>query len=219
MKKLLSFLLVLCLCASAMVMLSACDEGDAKGNFEELNEEEWEAALSAPNFENVTVKYEYTQEGAFMKQVMKTTKTGVYRSIEVYASEDAETPMNKDDVYFDGENAKTQRNLFLQTFLGIVADKDNFEFDEEAKLYKADDVEVRIDQAPGVYVLENVKNGKLKFGEEGNVEEFICTLTESVYYDGELKQSVTIDVTWHFSDYGTTKITEEEQKATSTAFG
>jgi len=219
MKKLLSLLLVLTLCASAILAFTACDLNDAKGSLEELNEEEWKEALSAPNFENVTIRYEYENQGAFQKQVMKTTKDGVYRAIEVYQNKESDKPLNKQDVYFEGENAATQRNLFLKTFLGIVENRENFEYDKEAKIYKADDVEVRVDQAPGVYVVENVKNGKLKFSKDGNVEEFICTLTESVYYNNEMKESLTIDVTWTFSDYGTTEITETEQKASSSAFG
>ena len=92
MKKLLSFVLVLALCASMILALNACDLNDAKdiigmlGNgeegAEELNEEEWKEALAAPNFENVTIRYEYENEGTFQKQVMKTTAAGVYRAIE-----------------------------------------------------------------------------------------------------------------------------------------
>ena len=219
MKKLLSLLLVFALCASMILALNACDLNDAKGNLEELNEEEWKEALSAPNFENVTIRYEYENQGSFQKQVMKTTKKGVYRSIEVYENKDAGKPLSKFGTYLEGEDAATQRNLFLSTFLGIVENRENFKYDEETKVYTADDVEIRIDQAPGVYVVENVKNGKLKFSKDGNVEEFICTLTESIYYNDELKESATIDVIWHFSDFGTTEISEAEQQETSSAFG
>ena len=211
MKKIISLLMALVLCASFAVMLTACDEDDAKAAFEELNEEEWEQALSAPNFENVTIKYEYTHEDMLNKQVAKFTKEGVYRSIE--SLDESGKVVASIPTYFTGDDANIQRNLFLQTFLSIVEKRDNFEYDKENDVYIAESASARIDQAEGIYVEEDIKNGKLSFNDKGNVQEFVCTLTESVYMNGELQQSVTIDVVWTFSDYGTTVITAEEQAA------
>ena len=215
MKKLLSLLLVLALSLSLILALSSCDEEDAKGNLEELNEEQWAEAVSAPSFENVTVNYEYTVEGLLQKQLVKVTKDGVYRKIEAFNSDGSS--VGSQAAYFTGAEGDMQRDLFLQTFLGIVKDRDNFTFDAEEKLYKADDVSIRIDQGTGVYVTENVKNGKLSFDGDGSVKEFVCTLTESMYMNDEQMQSMTIDVIWSFSAYGTTEITAEEQKSASSA--
>ena len=211
MKKLLSLLLAIALCASALLVLSACDENDAKGAFEELNAEEWKEALSAPNFENVTIKYEYTMEGALQKQVAKVTKDGVYRSIvAVDANGNESKPQGN---YFEGENATVQRNLFLKTFLAIVEDRENFEYNKETHVYTVKAASARIDQAEGVYVTENAKDGQLTFNENGQVEKFVCTLTEAIYLADEKKQETTVEVTWTFSDYGTTEITATEKEA------
>lgn len=217
MKKVLSFLLVLTLTLSAMAILSACDLNDAKGKLEELNDEQWEAALSEPNFENVTIRYEFTYQNTLQKHTVKVTKDGLYRSVEALDAEGKQ--LGKQEAYFEGDNAKDQRNLFLQTFLGIVKDRSNFEYDKEAKAYTVDDAEIRIDQAGGIYVIEKVKNGKLVFSDKGNVESFVCNLTETPYMNGEMVQTMTIDVTWTFSDYGTTEITDTEKAAKNGNFG
>ena len=213
MKKLLSLVLALALCASFTLALSSCTEEEAKEIFENLTKEEWSQALAAPNFENVTIHYEYTQEGVFTKQIAKFTATGVYRSIETYNAEGK--PASSLANYFEGEEANQQRNVFLQTFLAIVEDRDNFEYDETTKIYTAKSAEARIDQSEGLYLTEKMKDGKLAFNKDGNVDTFECNLTESIYMNNELKQSITIDVTWTFSNYGTTAITaaEKESKA------
>lgn len=216
MKKILSLLLVLALALSTMLAFTACD--DAKGAFEELDAEEWEAALHEDNFENVTVRYEYYLESNLQKQVMKVTDEGVYRSIEYYDKETNKL-LNEDAHFFTGAAADIQRNLFLSTFLGIVKDRENFVFDKESKTYTADDVEIRIDQAEGVYVTEKVKDGKLTFSADGNVEKFVCNLTEAMYVNGEEMQSTTVDVTWTFADYGKTEFTAEEKEASSLTMG
>ena len=208
MKKLLSLVLALSLCLSLGAMLSSCDLFGAKGAMEELNEEEWQEALSAPNFENVTIKYEYTHEGMLYKQIAKFTKDGVYRSNE--ATQDGAS-IGKQEHFFTGTDADTQRNLFLQTFLAIVKDRNNFEYNKDEKIYFAEKASVRVDQAEGLYVEENITNGKLSFTDKGNVDKFVCTLNEVAYVNNEKNQDITIDVTWNFSDYGTTTITAEEQ--------
>ena len=213
MKKLLSLVLALALCASFTLALSSCTEEEAKEIFENLTKEEWQQALAEPNFENVTIHYEYTEEGMLTKQITKFTKDGVYRSAEAY---DAEGKLAFSFAnYFEGEEANQQRNVFLQTFLAIVEDRDNFEYDETTKLYTAKSAEARIDQADGIYLTEEMKDGKLAFNTDGNVEKFMCNLTESIYMNEELDRSASFDVTWTFSNYGTTAITaaEKESKA------
>ena len=209
MKKLLSLILALALCASFTLALSSCTEEEAKEIFENLTKEEWQQALAAPNFENVTIHYEYTNEGLLTKQTAKFTKDGVYREMEAFDAEGKST--GEFGIYCEGEEATQQRNLFLQTFLAIVEDRDNFEYDETTKLYTAKSAEARIDQSEGLYITEKMKDGKLAFNKDGNVDTFECNLTESIYMNNELKQSATIDVTWTFSNYGTTVITAEEK--------
>ena len=209
MKKLLSLVLALALCASFTLALSSCTDEEAKEIFENLTKEEWQQALAAPNFENVTIRYEYTNEGLLTKQIAKFTKDGVYRKMESFDAEGKAT--GEHDIYCEGEEATQQRNLFLQTFLAIVEDRDNFEYDETTKLYTAKNAEARIDQSEGLYLTEKVKDGKLAFNKDGNVDTFECNLTESIYMANELKQSINIDVTWTFSNYGTTVITAEEK--------
>lgn len=213
MKRILSLILALALCASFTLALASCTEEEAKEIFENLTKEEWSQALAAPNFENVTIHYEYTNEGLLTKQIAKFTKDGVYRKMESF---DADGKLaGSHDIYCEGEEANQQRNVFLQTFLAIVEDRDNFEYDETTKIYTAKSAEARIDQSEGLYLTEKMKDGKLAFNKDGNVDTFECNLTESIYMNNELKQSITIDVTWTFSNYGTTAITaaEKESKA------
>lgn len=213
MKRILSLILALALCASFTLALASCTEEEAKEIFENLTKEEWSQALAAPNFENVTIHYEYTNEGLLTKQIAKFTKDGVYRKMESF---DADGKLaGSHDIYCEGEEANQQRNVFLQTFLAIVEDRDNFEYDETTKIYTAKSAEARIDQSEGLYLTEKMKDGKLAFNKDGNVDTFECNLTESIYMNNELKQSITIDVTWTFSNYGTTTITaaEKESKA------
>ena len=214
MKKILSLILALALCASFTLALASCTEEEAKEIFENLTKEEWQQALAAPNFENVTINYEYTNEGILTKQIAKFTKDGVYRKMESFGT-DGKSNGDSMALYFEGEEATQQRNLFLQTFLAIVEDRDNFEYNETTKLYTAKSAEARIEQSEAIYITEKMKDGKLAFNKEGNVDTFECNLSETIYMNNEVMQSVTIDVTWTFSNYGTTTITaaEKESKA------
>lgn len=210
MKKLLSLVLTLALCASFVFALSSCTEEDAKEIFENLNKEEWAEALSAPNFENVTISYEYTQEGALTKQTAKFTKDGVFRSAKSFDADGKE--VGSFDMFFENEEADQQRELFLQVFLAIVGDRDNFKYDEATKLYTAENAEARVDyEEQNAYVIEKMKDGKLEFGSDGNVKRFVCNLTESIYHNNELGNSANLDVEWTFSAYGTTTITDAEK--------
>lgn len=214
MKKLLSLVLTLALCASFVFALSSCTEEEAKEVFENLNKEEWAAALSAPNFENVTINYEYTQEGALTKQTAKFTKGGVFRSVKSFDANGKEAGSH--EMFFENAEADQQRELFLQTFLAIAGDRDNFTYDEATKLYTTKNAEARIDyEEQNAYVIEKVKDGKLEFGTDGNVKSFVCNLNESIYRNNELSASVNLEVEWTFSAYGTTTITDAEKASAS----
>lgn len=174
--------------------------------FEGVSEEKWEQSLSEQKFDNVTINYELNNETMEQTCVVKIAGDKVYRGGTVMMEGmDAPEEMT---VVFDGEEAVIQKTMFLEVFLGLLAERDNFVYDAEKNVYiNPKDVSVDVESSEDHRANETMKNGEVKFNANGLIEFFSCELTETVYFNDTVR-SITTNATWTFSDYGTTVITE-----------
>lgn len=210
MKRIISLILLVCVCLASVFVLASCDEEALR----ELTNKEWQTAVDSNNFNNVTITATITTDGVPQTQVVKITETGVYREMKVvYNGEEM-----KQCIYFEGEQATIQKNMFLSVFFELIKNKDNFVYDEANGQYNAPN-----DVTATVYPLgveanykDDVlmKNGVVKFDEDYNLSYFACKLTETIYANGSTEptqQSPEMDTVWTVGDYGKTVISETEK--------
>ena len=215
MKKIISLLLLICVFVSSAVMLTSCDEEALR----ELTKKQWEAAVESNNFNNVTITAEGEIEGGVpATQVVKITEGAVYREFTV----DYEGQEMSESVYFEGDDAVNQKNMFLQVFFELISNKDNFEYDEKNDQYVApSDVVATVYPAGengGYKDVVTMKNGVVKFDKNYNLSYFACEMTEEIYLGDATEPSSTgtNELVWNITDYGKTVISAEEKVAGST---
>ena len=214
MKKIISLLLLICVFVSSAVMLTSCDEEALR----ELTNKQWQAAVESNNFNNVTITAEGEIEGGVpATQVVKITEGAVYREFTVdYAGQE-----KTQSIYFEGQEAINQKNMFLQVFFALISNKDNFEYDEKNDQYVApSDVTTTVypnGEAGGIRdVVVMKKNSVVKFDKNYNLSYFACDMTETVYYEGvEEPDTASNSLVWTITDYGKTVISAEEKAAGS----
>ena len=214
MKKLISMILAMVLCLSLGCVLISCEVEELPEGTEEvtigpdgISKEEWQDAIANDNFTNVTIEYVLEgPSGEKQSHIVKITPDQVYREVTGYMYDEEFSFA----YLFEDENAQTQRKMFIDVFLSLLAERENFVYDMENGVYNApEEVSVDVTAGEGYTAKETMKNGQVKFGKDGSLEVFTCELTEAAYSGEELLNSSTYNVTWTFKDYGKTEITEE----------
>ena len=199
MKKLLSILLAVCMCFSLCILFTSCDEDDP---FAGITKEVWEEYIAESNFENVTINYVFATEAqGTQTHVVKITEDKLYRAVSMVMGDQT----YEDDVTFTGDEAASQRKLFIDIFLELLANRADYEYDEEKGVYKSPKPVVKNLEIEGQTITETMTNGEVKFDSKGNLVYFTCHLVESTTWEGQTHETVG-NVEWHFSDFGTTVI-------------
>ena len=172
--------------------------------FTGVSEEKWLEVIAREKFHNVTINYTFENDEMAQDHVVKVTENSLYRNM-IITMPGFENPIVLENI-FAGEDYVAQRDMFLNIFLALLAERDNFIWDSESGLYIAPkEVTVRVEGTNGAYGIEVMTNGKVKFDHNGNIEYFSCTLDETTYNEVE-STHVVGNVIWAFSEYGTTVI-------------
>ena len=195
-------------CAQTKTEALGGTEGDEEKNPNEEHEnviedeEDWQNAIAEQKFDNVSIDYTYVLPDETQKHTVKIAGNLVYRAVEEVGSEGG-----VDDFTFSGEEALIQKTAFLDFFLALLADKNNYVYDPELGAFiTPSKIEVVLDMGDGYTCLETVEDGEVKFDNLGNLIYFTCTLTEA-YYEGDVAwNSTTGTITMSFYDYGTTVV-------------
>ncbi len=192
---------------------------------------QWTKALTVSSFDNVTLRMQMTmgetEESVIgpalpaMKtdQIFKISGDRVYREATSTDLEGNPLPDYTVQQTYSGSEAAAQRALVFNTVLAVLADYENYVYDEEAGVYRTENaVEARIEDTvefnmPGVssYTIERMENGEVKI-ENGRLIYFSGMLTESIYFvsaDGSqemLAFTQEMETVWELVDYGTTVI-------------
>jgi len=210
MKRFITILLTLCLCLSICGLFIACggdnsDGGDTNGGGNsftgEVTEEQWDLAVIAEKFNNVTITYQFTHEQ------MGEVKCELLIAGDKVLKKMEDPIMN---LGYVGENATAQKNLVLDLFIGFIANYEDFTFDQQEGVYcsSATVTTTANDATMGYRVDEEMTNGKIKFADDYSIEWFSCDMTEKVYDENNsLKHSgVYDDMLFTFKDFGTTVV-------------
>lgn len=199
MKKLLSVILVLAL--SSLLMLTACGGDGGEGTGGEMNAENWEEMLSAPSFENYTL---YTKA-----TIMGTEQENTVKFADGKVAMDFVLDGELIPLLYDGDEATEIKDDHEEIFLALLADFDNFIYDETAKAYKNDgSISVTItstveDQT--VVADITMVNGVVTIDDNGNLLQFDCDYTQTTTTpEGPI--TMTTNMHMEFSNYGTTVI-------------
>ena len=187
--------------------------GATKGEsveFVGITEEIWQESLAEQKFDNVTVHYSFKTPEMTQNHIVKIANDEVYREATMIGDGFDYT----DSVFYTGEEGILQRDMFLSVFLALLADRDHYVYDSETGLYLSPNevtTTLPMDE-DNIYAKEVMTNGKAKFDSTGKLEEFSCSLTESIYKNDVLEGEVSGEVVWTFSDYGTTVIDASEKQ-------
>ena len=200
MKKTLSLILILAL--SSVLMLTACSGGGNEGDGA-MNAEKWEDMLSAPNFENYTLKETATVMGYTTSCTVKMTNG----KVEIALLFEGETEPTV--IVYEGNDAAAQKKGYEELFLTLLADFDNFTYDEAAKVYKnPNPINAKIAMTvEGVSTLSDITmtNGAVTLSEDGQLLKFDCDYAQTTTTpEGPI--SITTHMYMEFSNYGTTVI-------------
>ena len=195
MKKTLSLILMLAL--SSVLMLTACG-GGANGP---LSSGDWEDMISAPSFENYTLNTVAT--------IMGTEQENTIKFADGKVSMDFILDGELIPLVYEGDEAAELKSDYEEIFLALLADFDNFTYDEAAKVYKNDDsVSVSITSTmEGQTITADITmtNGIVAVDDNGNLVQFDCDYTQTTTTpEGPI--TVTTVMHMEFSNYGTTVI-------------
>ncbi|MBQ9760752.1 MAG: hypothetical protein IJW16_05330 [Clostridia bacterium] len=205
MKKLASLLLALSLILSLGLVFTSCgDDG--------IDEEGWKAMLAAPNFSNYTLNQSGTMTMTMDGQSITNRQDAVLKinpdKIDHSLKIDGEEVING---VITGEEAAAQKANYEKTFLAVLADFNNFEYDTDEKVYKNPN-KVIVDLTQGEYTAKlEMENGKVTLSEDGKLVKFTCKLTQTTTIPERGDQVAVGDITWTFSDYGTTVVADPAQ--------
>ena len=195
MKKFLSLILVLAL--SSVLMLTACG-GGANGP---LSSGDWEDMISAHSFENYTLKTAATIMGTEQENTIKFADGKVAMDFIL----DGELI----PLVYEGDDAAEMKRGYEELFLALLADFDNFAYDETAKVYKNDGaVSITITSTvEGQTITADITmtNGIVAVDDNGNLLQFDCEYTQTTTTpEGPI--TITTNMHMEFSNYGTTVI-------------
>lgn len=181
--------------------------------FEGITESEWNAGIAEQKFSNVTIGYTFnnTAEKIVQMHTVKITEDALYHEVSVYANGAPNGPARKE--YFTGEAAAAQKKMYIDIFLRLLAEKENFVYDKETGLYISPEaITTTVSMGEGMNAVEVMTGGKVLFTDDGILESFTCTLQEIVYNNNEVVKDVTGSISWGFTNYGKTTISAQEKQ-------
>lgn len=196
MKKLL--LLILILALSSVLMLTSCGGSDNDGT---MNEESWEEMISAPSFENYTVRQVATIMGYEQDTTIKMTKDKVLITT-IFDGEPVA-------LLYTGNDAAEQKRSYEELLLAILADFENFTYDAEDDVYKTEStITVSITmtvEGETITADITVNNATVSIDESGKLLSFDSDYSQ-LTTTPEGPVSMTTQMHMEFSNYGTTVI-------------
>ena len=180
----------------------------------EVTEEQWELAIADVTFDNVS----FTQKGE-STITQQGASINVIEDIWVKITEDQFSYGGKVTNKATGQVSETAektlsssiagelRTTYTKIFMGVLAEREKFVYNAELGAYTLSET-VIVEQSSGYQtVREEIDSGKAIFNEQGYLVAFSCHLYETDVRSGELYMSYDANITWTFSEYGSTVIT------------
>ena len=184
-----------------------------------VSEDTWNSMISDDIFANYTVEMK-----GLMTAYFNGTSQGESDAHAIYhITNDAIEFVIMDQgepvgsMVLEGNDAISQKYEFSIIFRSILNEYDKFVYDPETDEYLIDDATINVDahvvtngvlSEDTIPVVIEVKNGKASFSEDDKIAKLVCDYTQTMTQNGGTTK-VTGVVSWTFSDFGTTVITNE----------
>jgi hypothetical protein len=203
MKKFLAFLLVVCTCTLAIATFAACGGSDGTGDGDDnaptagVTEDVWEDALEEANFNNVTFSMNVsTNEGdsEFVEIKLVGDSYAVRESLE-----------EEFEVDTDPETVASVKNVYVNTVLAIADNFSDFTYDATNDCYKASSDIVYTVTVQGINASITTKDTVVTLNAQNGIAKIVCEMTQS-FVSGDQPNTLTFDVEFTFSNYGTTTL-------------
>ncbi len=223
MKKFLTLLMAGALALSFGICAAGCDQNNDNGDElkgVEVTEEQWDIAISDATFDNVT----FTQVGE-STIIQSGSSVSIIENLTIKITEDelaySGSATNKttgevntvSEQKYTGAIASAYRTTYTKIFMGVLEQKDKFVYDADLGAYTLSE-EVVVEQTAGTQVVtERITNGKAIFNEQGYLVSFSCHLYETDVRNGVTNMTYDANLTWTFSQYGTTIITPPPEES------
>lgn len=179
---------------SSEVAETTSGETESESENSGITEVEWDAMILASKFENVT----FTSNSTFISGYEdKGPHTNVFKLNGSAGTVDGES--------MSGESLTATRNMTLGTALAIVNDFDKFEYNKADDSYVSTEAIVYNVSVMNYNAKITAKNVVVKLDDDMNITKIACNMTQEFEDDGVAKTYV-LDITFTFSDYGTTVI-------------
>ncbi len=226
MKKLTSFLLATTMLLTLLVMIVACDqdqtqETTASTEVQEteaitqavtqavtqattdavagVDKEQWNTAISPANFNNVT----FDIKGTFVSGYDYAAKYGTNEFAYLCKVDGDKASMN--GMEMPAESVDGLKSTYINTALAIVNNFEDFTYDAESQTYKAtQDITYTITVMQYDATI-TAKNVIVTVDENTMIATIACTMVQDFEENGTPHQYV-LDITFAYSDYGTTEI-------------
>ncbi|MBR5250895.1 MAG: hypothetical protein IKV38_02645 [Clostridia bacterium] len=166
----------------------------------EVTKEQWDLAVVIEKFNNVTKNYGFVQSemGEVKSEILIAGEKVIKKMLDVGLV-----------VGYAGEQAQAQKDMVLNLFVGLIADYQNFTYDEQEGVYLSTTTITTTvtDEVSGYTATESLTNGKVKFSSDYTVESLTCDMTETIYMNGQLIHTGQYnDMVFTFKDFGTTVV-------------
>ena len=228
MKKFLSLLMAGALALSFGLCAAGCDINKGDGSDElkgvEVTEEQWNVAISDVTFDNVTFTQvgdsTITQSGGMVSIIenitIKITQDELAYSGSVTNKATGEVNTVAEQK-FTGAMASAYRTTYTKIFMSVLEKKDKFVYNADLGAYTLSE-EVVVEQTAGAQVVtERITNGKAIFNEQGYLVSFSCHMYETDVRNGVTNMAYDANLTWTFSQYGSTVITPPAEESGDSA--
>lgn len=163
-----------------------------------VTKEQWDLAVIAEKFNNVTISYGFSH-----------AQMGEVKAEILIAGDKTYKKMNDSGlmVGYAGEQAKLQKDMVLDLFMGLIAKYESFTYNEQERVYTSTETVTTtvVDEISGYTSIETMTNGRVKFRSDYSIEWLTCDMTEDIYRNGEFQYSGQYnDMIFEFKDFGTT---------------
>ncbi len=112
------------------------------------------------------------------------------------------------NVGYVGAMAQQQKDTVLGMFINMIKEYESFTFNAEDGIYESiGEITYTSSAEGGLSAIEKMSNAKVKFNSDYTIASLACTLTETIYLNGNLLNSSTYeDMVFKFKNFGSTVI-------------
>ena len=182
--------------------------------FAGISEEKWKAMISPATLTNYTVKYggRMTQTNSETVTVSDQSFTVKFNADKCYAYGTVKPEGEEEFVIvnnlFTGEDFPPVKETYESLFLAILSEYKNYQYNSADSVYELpepSDITIEYEDATAFV---SVSNSRVSISDDGKLLKLVCNYSQR---EDSLDFFVTSEMTYTFSDYNTTVISESAE--------